>query len=217
MAYDALLEREHADWLIREVVLLWKRTLKRLDATSRTLIALAEPGSCFAGFLAELLLAADRHYMLDGVAAGDNREPAAVTLSASNFGPLPAANGLARLETRFLGELERFQTARARIGEALDAAAAAEAGLATEAFDEIDWDDEIRIIVEERASFSPDALTGLHANLRCAGPETMETRILGRLSAWQNWIFQRPSATGEHGALGRYGTGVKPSFDRKWV
>lgn len=217
MAYDALLEREGADWLIREVVLLWKRTLKRLDATSRTLIALAEPGSCFAGFLAELPLAADRHYMLDSVAGGDNRPPATLTLSGSNFGPLPGANGLARLETRFLGEPARVTAARERIGEPLDAEAAVGAGLVTEAFDEIDWDDEIRIVVEERASFSPDALAGLHANLRAAGPETMETKILGRLSAWQNWIFGRPNATGEAGALGRYGTGVKPSFDRRWV
>ena len=140
-----------------------------------------------------------------------------MTLSASNFGRLPAANGLSRLETRFLGEPERFQAARGLIGEPLEAEAAGAAGLVTEAFDEIDWADEIRIIIEERASFSPDALTGLHANLRAAGPETMETKIFGRLSAWQNWIFQRPNATGAHGALGRYGTGVKPTFDRRWV
>jgi benzoyl-CoA-dihydrodiol lyase len=186
---------------------------KRIDMTSRSLIALIEPGSCFAGTLAELLFAADRSVMFAGRRSGDNREPASVHLSDSNFGTYPMGNGLTRLATRFLGEPDSFANARERTGATLDAEDAEALGLVTFAYDETDWDDEVRIMLEERASFSPDALTAMEANLRSAGPETMETRIFGRLSAWQNWIFQRPNAVGEQGSLKRYGSGVRPNFD----
>ncbi|WP_156892515.1 2,3-epoxybenzoyl-CoA dihydrolase [Salaquimonas pukyongi] len=209
---------ENADfWLAREILLYWKRVLKRVDVTSRSLVAMVENGSCFAGFLAELLFAADRSYMMEGEFEGDNRPVAALTLTQGNFGPYPMANDLTRLQTRFLGEPEQVETAKERVGEALEAAEAAELGLVTFAYDDIDWEDEIRIFLEERASFSPDALTGMEANLRFAGPETMETRIFGRLTAWQNWIFQRPNAVGESGALQRYGTGLRGEYDRKRV
>jgi benzoyl-CoA-dihydrodiol lyase len=191
--------------------------LKRIDLTSRSLVALVEPGSCFAGTLAEIAFAADRSYMRLGTIDGDNRAPAAITLGAVNFGALSMCNGHSRLATRFLGEPEMVEAARGRIGTPLDAEAAQAAGLVTFALDELDWQDEIRVFLEERASFSPDGLTGLEANLRFAGPETMETKIFGRLTAWQNWIFQRPNAVGEAGALGRYGTGRKPQFDTKRV
>ncbi|HJS86796.1 MAG TPA: 2,3-epoxybenzoyl-CoA dihydrolase [Acetobacteraceae bacterium] len=211
LAADRLLADD--DWLAREIRLLWKRVLKRLDMTSRSLIALIEPGSCFAGTLAELVFAADRAVMLAGTRAGDNRGPATLSLSPLNFGAYPMGNGLTRLATRFLGEPESEARARERTGEALSAEEAEALGLVTLAPDEVDWDDEVRLLLEERASFSPDALTGLEANLRAAGPETMETRIFGRLSAWQNWIFQRPNAVGEAGALTLYGTGRRPGFD----
>jgi benzoyl-CoA-dihydrodiol lyase len=191
-----------------------KRVLKRLDVTSRSLIAQIEPGSCFAGTLAELAFAADRSAMLSGTREGDNRPPAVLSLSPLNFGAYPMANGLTRLQTRFYGEPESVDRARERIGEALEAEEAEALGLVTFVYDEIDWDDEVRIMLEERASFSPDALTGMEANLRFVGPETMETRIFGRLTAWQNWIFQRPNSVGEQGALKLYGSGVQPSFDR---
>ncbi len=197
------------DWLVREIVLNLKRVLKRLDVTSRTIITLIEPGSCFAGTLLELALCADRSYMRD--------EETSVVLTPMNFGALPMGNGLTRLETRFLGSSETVEALRARCGEVLDARAAAEAGLVTAAFDELDWEDEIRIVLEERASFSPDALTGMEANLRFGGPETLETKIFGRLAAWQNWIFSRPNATGDEGALPRYGTGQRATFDRRRV
>ena len=216
LAADALLEAHGADWLVREIRLLWRRTLKRLDLTSRSLIALVEPGSCFAGTLAEILFAADRGVMLSGAREGDNRATR-IALSAMNFGPYPMSNGLTRLATRFLGEPASVDAARATSGQALDAEKAEALGLVTQVFDEVDWDDEVRQMLEERASFSPDALTAMEANLRFAGPETMETRIFGRLTAWQNWVFQRPNAVGEEGALRRYGTGLKPTYDHERV
>ncbi|MEO9189087.1 MAG: 2,3-epoxybenzoyl-CoA dihydrolase [Acetobacteraceae bacterium] len=213
LAADALLSAHSDDWLVREIRLLWKRVLKRVDMTARSLVALIEPGSCFAGTLAELVFAADRSLMLAGTRKGDNRGPATLGLSTLNFGAYPMGNGLTRLETRFLGEPDSEERARERIGETLDAEAAETLGLVTATPDEVDWDDEVRFLLDERASFSPDALTGLEANLRFAGPETMETRIFGRLSAWQNWIFQRPNAVGEAGALKLYGSGTRPAFD----
>ena len=212
--YDAFLDRNAAHWLAREIRLKWKRALKRIDLTSRSLVALIEPGSCFAGTLAEIVFAADRSYMLIDCLDGDNRPPAAIMLGDVNLsGALAMSNGLGRLQSRFLGEPAALGEARAAIGAPLDAAAAAALGLVTFALDEIDWEDEIRLFLEERASFSPDALTGMEANLRFGGPETMESKIFARLSAWQNWIFQRPNATGDAGALGRYGSGRKPHFD----
>jgi benzoyl-CoA-dihydrodiol lyase len=216
LAADALLESHRADWLVREIRLLWRRTLKRLDLTARSIIAVVEPGSCFAGTLAEILFAADRTLMLSGTRAGDNRATA-IALSPLNFGAYPMGNGITRLATRFLGEPASVAAAQQTVGRTLDAEAADSLGLITQIFDELDWDDELRQILEERASFSPDALTAMEANLRFAGPETMETRIFGRLTAWQNWVFQRPNAVGEQGALKRYGTGLKPVYDRERV
>ena len=217
LGYDAFLQAHRDDWLIGEVLLLWKRTLKRLDVTARSLIALVEPGGCFVGPLLELVLAADRSFMLDGTFEGDNRPPAAIRLTELNFGALPMGNGLTRLQSRFLEDTDALDRARAAIGRELEAGAAAALGLVTFTPDDIDWQDEVRIALEERASFSPDALTGLEANLRFAGPETLETKIFGRLSAWQNWIFQRPNAVGESGALGLYGTGRRAAFDKHRV
>ena len=211
-AYDALLLDKREDWLVREILLYWQRTFKRLDVTSRTTFAFVEPGSCFVGMLADLLFAVDRSYILDGQL--DDRSAPTIQLTECNFGPLRMANGLTRLETRFLGDSASLKNARKLIGEDLDAQAALHAGLVTYAPDDIDWDDEIRLLLEERASFSPDALTGMEANLRFAGPETLETKIFGRLSAWQNWIFQRPNAAGESGALKLYGTGKRARYDR---
>ena len=207
---------DHAGhWLVREVRLYIKRTLKRLDVSSRSLITLIEPGSCFTGVLFELALASDRTYMLDGVFEDRKHPPAAVRLTPLNFGPLPMVNGLSRLESRFLGKPERLETLRKVMGQDLDAALAEEQGLVTFIPDDIDWEDEVRLAIEERASFSPDALTGMEASLRFAGPETMESKIFGRLSAWQNWIFQRSNASGDEGALKLYGTGKKSVFDKK--
>jgi benzoyl-CoA-dihydrodiol lyase len=217
LAHDAFMDTNNKHWLMRELLLYWRRVLKRVDLTSRTIAVMAEPGSCFAGTLAELLFAADRSYMADGQFEGDNRPEARIALSNLNFGAYPMSNGITRLETRFLGEPEAVETAKAKIGEELDASEADELGLVTFAFDDIDWEDEVRIFLEERASFSPDALTGMEANLRFAGPETMETRIFGRLTAWQNWIFQRPNAVGGDGALKRYGTGKKADFNMERV
>jgi benzoyl-CoA-dihydrodiol lyase len=216
LAADALLEAQRNDWLVREIRLLLKAVFKRMDLTSRSVIALIEPGSCFAGSLAELVFAADRAMMFTGTRDGDSRA-ATLHLSPLNFGAYPMSNGLTRLATRFLGELASIDVARERIGETLEAAVAAELGLVTAALDEIDWDDEVRMLLEERASFSPDALTAMEANLRFAGPETMETRIFGRLTAWQNWVFQRRNAVGDAGALKRYGTGLRPEFDPERV
>jgi len=216
-AYDRLLLEYRADWLVREIRLYLRRTLKRLDVSSRSIFALVEPGSCFTGTLLELALAADRSYMLDGTRPGDDRPPAAIRLAELNFGAYPMVNGLSRLESRFLREGGRLEELRARVGEDLDAAAAHKAGLVTFAPDDIDWDDEVRLAIEERAAFSPDALTGLEASLRFGGPETLESKIFARLSAWQNWIFQRPNAVGEGGALRIYGTGQRSAFDRRRV
>jgi len=214
-AYDALLTWQMSNWLVHEIVLYWKRTLKRLDVSSRSLIALVEPGSCFAGTLFELVLAADRSYMLDGVVEGSNLPAAAVKLTDMNFGPYPMGNGLTRLGTRFLAEPKHVDELKEEIGEAIDAETADELGLVTFTPDDIDWEDEVRLAIEERAGFSPDGLIGMEANLRFAGPETMETKIFARLSAWQNWIFQRPNATGPEGALKLYGTGKQSKYDRK--
>jgi benzoyl-CoA-dihydrodiol lyase len=213
LAYDGFLENNKAHWLVNEIRQYWKRVLKRIDVTSRTLVTLVEPGSCFAGTLAELVFAADRSYMLVGQKQGDNRPPPAIALSAMNFGPYPMSHGLTRLQSRFQADPSQIDDARAKIGEALDAEAAEELGLVTFALDDIDWDDEVRVFFEERTSFSPDGLTGMEANLRFVGPETMESKIFSRLTAWQNWIFQRPNAVGEEGALRRYGTGVKAHYD----
>ena len=217
LAYDAILEANKSNWLVREILNNWKRVLKRIDVTSRSLVTLIEPGSCFAGTLAEIMFACDRAYMFAGQMKGDNRPEAHVTLSPLNFGAYPMSNGITRLETRFLGEPDTVEKAKAAIGQPLDATDSDRLGLVTEAFDEVDWDDEVRIFLEERASFSADGLTGLEANLRFAGPETMETKIFGRLTAWQNWIFQRANAVGDNGALRRYGSGVKAEFDKKRV
>ena len=208
LAVDGTLDRHRAHWLVREILLLQKRVLKRLDLTARTFFALIEPGSAFAGSLFELALAADRSYMLAG-------EETMVALSTLNRGALPGSSGLSRLAVRFLGEPERLKAALDHDGP-FDTEAAVRAGLVTFAPDDIDWQDEVRLAVEERAAMSPDALTGMEANLRFPGPETLETKIFGRLSAWQNWIFTRPNATGEKGALTTYGkTGQRPELDRR--
>jgi benzoyl-CoA-dihydrodiol lyase len=217
LAYDAFLKTNNGHWLAREILHYWKRVLKRVDVTSRSLVALIEPGSCFAGTLAELVFACDRSFMLVGALQGDNRPPAAIILSALNFGAYPMSNDISRLATRFLGEPESVERAKAAVGKPLEAEDCESAGLVTAAFDHIDWEDEVRIFLEERTSFSADSLTGMEANLRFAGPETMETKIFGRLTAWQNWIFQRPNAAGAEGALKRYGTGVKANFNPERV
>jgi benzoyl-CoA-dihydrodiol lyase len=204
-AHDAgLLELANTDWFAQEIVFKLKRVFKRLDLTARSLFAFIDKGSCFAGTLAELAFAADRSYMLEA----DNHGPT-IAFSAMNLGPLPMSNGLTRLQTRFLGAPDR---AKVEPGRAYDAGDAMKAGLVTFTPDDIDWEDEVRLAVEERASMSPDGLIGMEANLRFAGPETMETKIFGRLSAWQNWIFQRPNAVGEHGALTLYGKPERAKF-----
>ncbi len=215
--YDAFLSQHDSDWLMREIRHYLKRTLKRIDTTPKSFIALIEPGSCFAGTLAELAFAADRSYMLIGTRDGDNRKLAAITLGHVNFGLYPMGNGLSRLQTRFLGEPDSIKAAQAKSGVALEAEQADELGLITQAYEAFDWDDELRVMLEGRASFSPDAMTGMEANLRFAGPETMETKIFGRLTAWQNWIFQRPNAIGEQGALKLYGSGVSPTYNKERV
>ncbi|ROO88044.1 2,3-dihydro-2,3-dihydroxybenzoyl-CoA ring cleavage enzyme [Actinocorallia herbida] len=219
LSYDALLLANADDWLIREITLYLKRTFKRLDVTSRSLIALIDPGSCFAGSLLEPALAADRSFQLTGVfeEVDPDAEPAALTVGPMNLGPLPMGNGLTRLATRFWGDPEALAAAEKSEGVPLAAADAERLGLVTFAPDDIDWDEEVRIAIEERVSFSPDALTGLEANYRFAGPETVETKIFGRLSAWQNWIFYRPNASGSEGALRKYGTGQRADFDRERV
>ncbi|NDW46110.1 2,3-epoxybenzoyl-CoA dihydrolase [Ruegeria sp. PrR005] len=217
LAHESLLLANRDNWLANEILHYWKRVLKRVDMTSRSLVAIVEHGSCFAGPLAELLWAVDRSYMMLDEFEGDNRPLATVTLSEGNFGPYPMGNDLTRLQTRFLGTPETVDTLRGHVGEALEASEAEQLGLVTYAYDDIDWEDEVRIFLEERASFSPDAMTGMEANLRFAGPETMETRIFGRLTAWQNWIFQRPNAVGPDGALQRYGTGVRGDYNMERV
>ena len=217
LAHEALLLNNRDHWLANEILAYWKRLLKRVDMTSRSLVAVVEHGSCFAGPLAELLWSVDRSYMMLEEFEGDNRPLAAITLSEGNFGTYPMGNDLTRLETRFLGTPEAVEELRDHIGEPLEADQAEKLGLITYAFDDIDWEDEVRIFLEERASFSPDAMTGMEANLRFAGPETMETRIFGRLTAWQNWIFQRPNAVGPEGALQRYGTGQRGEYNMERV
>jgi benzoyl-CoA-dihydrodiol lyase len=217
MAYDTFLLTQGDHWFIREVLLYWARLLRRVDLTSRTIITLVEPGSCFAGLLAELVLAADRSYMLLGERFDTTGEIAHLVFTDGNRLAYPMSNGLSRMETRFWGDEEGMATAIQAVGEKLDADGALQAGLVTDAMDDLDWDDELRIILEERAAFSPDGLTGMEANLRFPGPETMETKIFGRLTAWQNWVFQRPNASGEEGALRRYGSGIRPDYDRRRV
>jgi benzoyl-CoA-dihydrodiol lyase len=213
LGYERLLLEDH--WLAGEIRHFLKRTLKRLDVTSRSLIALIEPGSCFAGLLAELAFACDRQYLLDDQ---ETENPATITLTEANFGAFPMGNGISRLESRFYGDLDQLELLRGKeSGRPLGPAEALELGLVTDALDDIDWEDEVRIVLEGRAALSPDACTGMEANHRFVGPETVESKIFGRLSAWQNWIFVRPNASGEDGALRRYGTGQRPAFDRRRV
>jgi benzoyl-CoA-dihydrodiol lyase len=218
-AYDEFLLASRDDWLVNETIGFYKRTVKRLDTTSRSLFALIEPGSCFVGSLAEIAFAADRQFMLEGQFEDDEdpKPPAVIRLDAFNTGLLPMSNDLTRLQVRFLGSAEELAAAEAAVGRDLLAADALELGLVTTTPDDIDWEDEVRLVIEERASFSPDALTGMEANLRFAGRETPETKVFGRLTAWQNWIFQRPNAAGPEGALRRYGTGQRADYDRKRV
>ncbi len=216
LAFETLLDAHPEHWLVREIRLLWRRVLKRLDVVGRSQIALVEPGSCFAGTLLELVLAADRSYMLRGQFEDGPAPPAEVALAPVNLGASPAVNGLARLAMRYPELDGRLPDAlREAAGRPLDADAAEALRIVTFTPDDLDWEDEVRVAVEERASFSPDALVGMEASLRCPGPETMESKIFGRLSAWQNWIFQRPNAVGERGALMLYGTGRGAEFDRR--
>ncbi|MCA3189440.1 MULTISPECIES: 2,3-epoxybenzoyl-CoA dihydrolase [unclassified Cupriavidus] len=211
LATDALMDAHASHWFVRETIGMLRRTLARLDVSSRSLFALVEPGSCFAGTLLELALAADRSYMLH--TPDTPKEAPHLHVDAANFGRYPMPNELTRIAARFYEESDALAAAREQAGKPLDGATAEALGLITAALDDIDWEDEIRIAIEERASLSPDALTGLEANLRFGGHETMETRIFGRLTAWQNWIFNRPNAVGEHGALKVFGTGNKARFD----
>jgi len=220
LAHDArLTELAGSDWFGNEVAGYLRRTFKRLDVTSRSLFAVIEPGSCFGGFLLELALACDRQYMLEGVYedVDPDADPATIALTAANGGAFPMGNGLSRLGARFHGRDELLEAASGATGERLDAARAADLGLVTMALDDIDFEEELRIVLEERASLSPDALTGMEANLRFVGPETLETKIFGRLTAWQNWVFVRPNASGPDGALRRFGSGQRGSFDEKRV
>jgi benzoyl-CoA-dihydrodiol lyase len=218
-AYDGQLQGNTDNWFINEVRLYYKRTLKRLDVTSRSLFAVIEPGSAFVGLLLELALASDRQYMLDGAYedVDPDASPAAIEVTESNFGDYLMGNGLSRIESRFYGHPEQLAAVADRIDTPLLAAQADELGMVTSALDDIDFADELRITLEERASLSPDSLTGMEANHRFVGPETVETKIFGRLTAWQNWIFVRPNAAGPEGALRRYGTGQRASFDTKRV
>ena len=218
LACDTLLDAHPGHWLVREIRLFWKRVLKRLDVVGRSQIALVEPASCFAGTLLELVLGADRAYMLRGEEYEEEPvSPAEVALGPLNFGAYPAVNGLTRLAMRYPEEARVPDALREAVGRPLDAEAAEALRIVTFTPDDIDWEDEVRVAVEERSSFSPDALVGMEASLRFPGPETMESKIFGRLSAWQNWIFQRPNAVGEQGALMRYGTGRGAEFDRRRV
>jgi len=214
LAYDAQLEALADDWFVNEVTHYLKRTLKRIDVTSRSLFAVIEPGSCFAGSLLEIALACDRQYMLEGVLedVDPDADPATIVVGPINLGPLPMGNGLTRLQSRFYGRDDELAAVSARAGEPLDASAAGELGLVTMTPDDLDWDEELRIALEERASLSPDALTGMEANHRFVGPETLETKVFGRLTAWQNWIFIRPNASGPDGALRRFGSGTRANY-----
>ena len=213
LLYDNLLHEYSSNWFIKEIKHLWNRTLKRIDVTSRSLVTFIEPGSCFGGFLSEIIFASDRSYMAEGVFENSNDPEAKIALSKSNFNFFKMSNGITRLETRFLNEAKKIKELENEIGKELDSQMALNIGLVTFSFDDIDWEDEVRIFLEERSSFSPDSMTGLEANLRFAGPETMETKIFGRLTAWQNWIFQRPNAVGEEGALKKYGSGNRSKFN----
>lgn len=211
--YDSLFHKYKSNWFINEIKYLWNRTLKRIDLTSRSLVTLIEPGSCFAGFLTEIIFASDRSYMAEGIFDESNNPEAKIALTKSNFNFFKMSNGITRLETRFLSEPNTIKELEDLAGKELNSQTALENGLITFSFDDIDWEDEVRIFLEERSSFSPDSMTGLEANLRFAGPETMETKIFGRLTAWQNWIFQRPNAVGEEGALKKYGSGNRSKFN----
>ncbi|MEM7442185.1 MAG: 2,3-epoxybenzoyl-CoA dihydrolase [Pseudomonadota bacterium] len=214
LAADAALEAHQNDWFVREVIGMLRRTLARLDVTSRSLFAIIDEGSCFAGTLAELAFAADRSYMLDlPDAEEEGQDEPEIALLAMNFGAYPMVNHQTRLQTRFGPKADELDALDARIGERMNAQAALDAGLITVAPDDLDWEDEIRLAIEERAGLSPDALTGMEASLRFAGIETTETKIFGRLSAWQNWVFNRPNAVGEQGALRLFGSGSKAHFD----
>ena len=214
---DEVLIKHKDHWLVNEIIQYLKRVLKRLDLVSRSLVTLVEPGSCFAGTLLELVFAADRSYMLDGIFQDSSEPPAVLRTTEINFGNLPMCNGLTRLQTRFLNQPEEVKKIHDQTGKDFSAAEAFESGMVTFIPDDIDWEEEVRIAIEERASFSPDALTGMEASLRFAGPETLETKIFGRLSAWQNWIFQRPNAAGENGALKLYGTGKVADYNKERV
>ncbi|MBF0280425.1 MAG: 2,3-epoxybenzoyl-CoA dihydrolase [SAR324 cluster bacterium] len=215
--YDDLMLSHQDNWFVKEITLYLKRTFKRLDVSSRSIIALIEPGSCFAGTLLEIVLNADRSFMLDGEYEGIDMPPPTVRLTGMNFGPMQMVNGLTRLQSRFLDDPEEIHKLENMTGKALLAREAEELRLVTFIPDDIDWDDEIRLALEERAGFSPDALTGMEANLRFGGPETMESKIFARLTAWQNWIFQRPNAVGEEGALQRFGTGKRGNYNKQRV
>ncbi|PCI57761.1 MAG: benzoyl-CoA-dihydrodiol lyase [Gammaproteobacteria bacterium] len=217
LAYDDFVNRNQSNWFMREISLYWRRTLKRIDLSSRTIFTYVDQGSCFVGMLAEFLFAADRAYMLEDQFDEDCRPAPSIVLTASNFGSFQMSNGITRLETRFLGEPESVDICKTKIGKKLTAEDCNKLGLVTDIYDSLDWNDELRIMVEERVSYSPDCLTGMEANLRFAGPETMETKIFGRLTAWQNWIFQRPNAVAEGGALKLYGTGVRAKYDMNRV
>ena len=214
---DDILIKHEDHWLINEIIQYLKRVLKRLDLASRSLVTLVEPGSCFAGTLLELVFAADRSYMLDGTLQDSSDSPAVLRTTKMNFGNLPMCNDLTRLQTRFLNQPEEVKKIHDHGGKDIPAVEAFESGMVTFIPDDIDWEEEVRIAIEERTSFSPDALTGMEASLRFAGPETLETKIFGRLSAWQNWIFQRPNASGENGALKLYGTGKLADYNKERV
>ena len=215
--YCNFLQKNKGHWLVREILLYWTRVLKRVDLTSRSLISLITPDSCFGGFLAEIIFASDRSFMCEGVFEEFDDIEASIILTSCNFGGHPMCNGLSRLETRFLGQQEMLGDIELKLDTPMFAKQADRLGLVSASCDDIDWDDEVRLFLEERTSFSPDALTAMEANTRFAGPETMETKIFGRLTAWQNWVFQRPNAVGDNGALKLYGTGKKADFDKKRV
>ena len=215
LSYDKLFETYKNFWLMNEISYFWTRVFKRIDLTSRTLITLIEPNSCYAGFLSELIFAADRSYMAEGEFEEYDNKKATIILSKSNFGNFLMSNNMSRLDTRFIGLPEQILLAKQNLEKQILAEEANDLGLITFMFDDIDWEDEIRIFLEERSSFSPDSMVGMESNLRFPGKETMETKIFGRLSAWQNWIFQRPSAVGENGALKKYGTGNKGQYTKE--